>query len=366
MDYARFNYVAQPEDRLPLETLVPKVGPYDKFAIMWGYTPIANAATPDDERQTLNRWSGMQDTIPWYRYGGDEGLQGPDPGEANEAVGDQDAVRATALGLKNIQRVARLIEPATTDSVGATYEDLEEIYNRVVGQWATELGHVARIPGGENKQEKVVGQRGPVYTPIPRARQKAAVAFLNANAFTTPGYLLDPSILRKIEASGSLDRVGAAQRRVLNTLLDNSRLQRMVEMEGMAGRGTPALSRADVYPLGEMLGDVRRGVWGEIYRGAVIDPYRRRLQITYLELMNTKINPPAPTPPITIPGGPTLTLGAPPAPDARSLLRGELTELDRELGAAVGRTSDRTSRLHLQGARDQIQKILFPEGAPRR
>jgi len=366
MDYARFNYVAQPEDSLPLEALVPKVGPYDTFAIMWGYTPIPNAATPDAEKPTLNQWARMQDTIPWFRYAGDEGIGGPDPGEANEAVGDADAVRATTLGLRNIRRVARLIEPAATAEPGETYDDLEEIYNRVVGQWATELGHVARIPGGTYKQEKVVGQQGVVYTPIPRARQKAAVAFLNANAFRTPDYLLDPSILRKFEASGSIDRVGAAQRRVLNTLLDNGRLQRMIEFEGTAGRGGPALARGAAYPLGEMLGDLRRGVWSEIYRGQAIDPYRRRLQTTFLDLLATKINPPTPTPPLTIPGLGTLTLTPPPAPDARALLRGELVELERDLATAVGRTSDRTSRLHLQGARDQIQKILYPDGTPRR
>lgn len=360
MDYARFNYVAQPEDSLPLASLVPHVGPYDRFAIMWGYTPIASAQTPEQEKPQLNQWAGMQDTIPWLRYGGDEGIGGPDPGEANEAVGDQDAVRATALGLRNIQRVARLIEPATEATAGETYEDLQEIYARVVGQWATELGHVARIPGGVYKQEKVVGQRGAVFTPIPRARQKAAVAFLASNAFQTPTYLLDPALLRKFEASGSVDRVGAAQRRVLATLLDNQRLQRMIELEGLAR------SRTDVYPLGEMLGDVRRGVWGEIYRGAAIDPYRRRLQTTYLELVAAKINPPAPTPPLTIPGVGTLTLSPPPAPDARALLRGDLIDLDRELGAAAARTSDRTTRLHLQGSRDQIQKILYPEGGARR
>jgi hypothetical protein len=302
----------------------------------------------------------MQDTVPWFRFGGDASAAGADPGEASEAVGDQDAVRATALGLKNIKRVARLIEPATTATAGDTYEDLQEIYNRVVGQWATELSHVARIPGGEYRQEKVVGQRGAVFTPVPRARQKTAVAFLNENAFRTPAYLLDPSILRKIEASGSVDRVGAAQRRVLTTLLDNQRMQRMIEIEGLATR------RADVYPLGEMLGDVRRGVWGEIYRGAAIDPYRRRLQTTYLEAMAGKINPPAATPPLTIPGLGTLNLTPPAAPDARALLRGELIDLDRELASAAGRTGDRTTRLHLQGSRDQIQRILYPEGGARR
>ena len=355
MDYARFNYVAQPEDRLPLETLIPKVGPYDKFAIMWGYTPIAGAATPEAEKPTLNRWASMQDTIPWYRYAGDEGIQGPDPGEANEAVGDADAVRATELGLKNIRRVAKLLVPAATATPGETYEDLEEVYGRVVGQWATELGHVARIPGGLSKQEKVVGQRGDVFTPIPAARQRAAVAFLNEHAFRTPEYLIDESILRRIEPTGSLDRIGNAQRRVLSALLDNAKLQRMVENEAHQG--------ASAYTLGEMLGDVRRGVWSEIYRGGTIDPYRRRLQRNYLDAMASKLNPPsAPALPPGVPPQLAALLGPQSAPDARPLLRGELLDLDRELAAAAGRTGDRTTRLHLLDARAQIERILYPEG----
>ncbi|HEY0778281.1 MAG TPA: zinc-dependent metalloprotease, partial [Gemmatirosa sp.] len=360
MDYSRFNYVAQPEDHIALEDLVPRVGPYDRYAIMWGYTPIPGATSADAEKPTTDRWSRMQDSVPWYRFGGDEGIQGPDPGEANEAVGDQDAVRATALGIKNIRRVARLLEGATETRPGEPYDDLEEIYNRLVGQWALELGHVARIPGGDYKQEKYVGQKGEVYTRIPRARQKGAVAFLNANAFQTPEYLLDPSVLRKIEASGSIDRVGGAQRRILNTLLDNARLQRMVEQEGM---GTDR----DTYTVGEMLGDLRRGIWTELPRGTPIDPFRRRLQLAYLDVIGSKLNPGA---------APTLPTGLPPeivrfltpvnAIDARALLRGELVDLDREIAGAVSRTSDRTSRLHLQGARDQIDRILHPDGAGRR
>ena len=299
----------------------------------------------------------MQDTIPWYRFASDAGLQGADPGEANEAVGDADAVRATALGLKNIRRVAKLVQPATTATAGETYDDLEEIYGRLVSQWATELGHVARIPGGLSKQEKVVGQPGVVYTAVPESRQRAAVAFLDANAFETPEYLLDTSILRRIEATGSLERIGGAQRRVLSTLLDNARLQRMVENEALAARGS------DVYTLGEMLGDVRRGIWRELASGAAIDPYRRRLQRSYLELLGSKINPTAPALPAGIPPQLAVLLGGLNAPDARALLRGELLDLDRSLAAAVPRTSDRTSRLHLLDARAQIDRILKPESA---
>jgi hypothetical protein len=361
MDYSRFNYVAQPEDSIPLGDLLPRVGPYDKYAIMWGYRPIPDARTPDDERATTDGWSRMQDSVPWYRFGGDEGLFGPDPGEANEAVGDQDAVKATGYGLRNIRRVARLLEPATAGRPGEDYDDLRELYARLVDQWATELGHVARIPGGEYRQEKYVGQRGPVFTAVPKARQRAAVAFLNANAFVTPEYLLDREVLRKIEASGSLDRVGNAQRRILNTLLDNQRLQRMIEAEGLAR------DRASVYTAGELLADLRRGVWSETARGGTIDPYRRRLQLNYLEVIGGKINGGSGLSFANLPGMPAglfPSLGS--ASDARALLRGELADLDRELAGAAPRVTDRTTRLHLQGARDQIQKILFPEGGGRR
>jgi hypothetical protein len=354
MDYARFNYVAQPEDDIPLEALVPKVGPYDRFAIRWAYTPIPNAPTAEAQRATLEGWVRVQDTIPWLRYAGDEGLQGADPGEASEAVGDADAVRATALGLRNIRRVAKLVEGASTAVPGETYADLREMYGYVVNQWATELGHVARIPGGLAKQEKVVGQPGDVYAPTPAATQRAAVAFLNTHAFTTPAYLLDPSILRKIEPTGSLDRIGSAQRRVLSVLLDNGRLQRMVENEALAGD-------ARVYALGELLGDLRRGVWTELRTGAAIDPYRRRLQRSYLELLASKINPTAPALPAGLPPQLLTLLGPQSAPDARALLRGELADLDRELAAAVSRTRDRTSRLHLQDAQAQIERTLKPE-----
>jgi hypothetical protein len=155
--------------------------------------------------------------------------------------------------------------------------------------------------------------------------------------------------------------VGNAQRRILNTLLDNQRLQRMIEAEGLAR------DRAAVYTAGELLADLRRGVWSETARGGTIDPYRRRLQLNYLEVIGGKINGGGGLSFANLPGIPAglfPSLGS--ASDARALLRGELADLDRELAGAAPRVTDRTTRLHLQGARDQIQKILFPEGGGRR
>jgi hypothetical protein len=224
-----------------------------------------------------------------------------------------------------------------------------------VNQWATELSHVARIPGGFSRHEKATGQAGAVYAPLSRARQQEAVAFLNTHAFRTPRFLIDPAVLRRLEASGSVARIGAAQRRVLDVLLNTARLQRMVDAEAVDGS-------AGAYTLADLLGDVRRGVWRELETGAPIDPYRRRLQRGYLDVMASKINPVAPALPPGVPAALAAALTPPSAADARAQLRGELLDLERALAAAAGRTSDRASRQHILAARAQIDAILDPRG----
>jgi len=355
MDYSRFNYVAQPEDNIALDDLIPKVGPYDKYAVMWGYSPIPNARTPEDEKPTLDKWAKMQDTIPWYRFASDAGAGGSDPGEQSEAVGDADAVKATTLGIRNIKRTMAVLEGATAWKDGTTYDDLEEIYGRTVGQWATELNHVSRIIGGEYKQEKMVGQKGFVYRNVEPARQREALRFLIDNAFTTPTWLLDEGILRKIEASGSLNRVGNAQARALGSIVANEKLARMIEMEAMAK------NKNDVYAVSDMLADLRKGLWSEINSGADIDAFRRRLQRVYLEAMASKINPP-PTPAAAAPQGGRGGGAAPVSTaDFRPILKAEMRALDADLATATTKTSDRMTKAHLEDARDQIRKMLDPK-----
>jgi hypothetical protein len=355
MDYSRFNYVAQPEDGIALDDLIPKVGPYDKYAVMWGYSPIPNAKSPEAEKATLDKWARMQDTIPWYRFANDGGAQGADPGEQSEAVGDADAVKATTLGVKNLKRTVALLESATAWKDGSTYDDLEELYGRTVGQWATEMGHVARIIGSSYKQEKLVGQKGSVWQTVEPKRQKDALQFLLDNAYTTPTWLLNESILRKIEVSGSLNRVGNAQARSLASVVSNDRLARMIELEAMA------TSKSDVYPLADMLTDLRRGLWKEIDTGAPIDAFRRRLQRVYLEAMASKINPPAASAAPQAPGGGRGAAAPVTTADFRPILKSEMRALDADLAAAMAKTGDRMSKAHLEDARDQIAKMLDPK-----
>jgi len=351
MDYSRMNYVAQPEDRIPVTDIMPRVGPWDKYTIMWGYKEIP-AETADDERATLEAWSRMQDSVPWYRFSGNNAFG--QYGTLNEAVGDADPVKSTRLGFKNIARVVGYIPSAGTRP-GEDNELLKELYDRTVGQWATEAGHVATIIGGGTVQYKSGSQSGAVYAALSRAREVEAMRFLNEEVFKTPSYLIRPDIASRIEAEGMLSRIGNAQNRVLASVLNDGRMNRLLEVEALAKNGS------DVYSLADMLDDLRKGLWSEAAEGSPkIDPYRRQLQNDYLTLIDRKLNPVAVATPAQ---GGGFNFGAPQAPlseDAKSELRGELVTLQSEIRRAIPRASDRETQLHLSGADHRISEILEP------
>jgi hypothetical protein len=338
MDYSRFNYVAQPEDGIAVEHLVPQIGPYDKWATMWGYKPIPGAKTPDEEKPTLDSWAREQDSKPWLRFS-TANSRGSDPGENTEAVGDADAIVSTGLGIKNLHRVADMLLTATSRT-GEPYDDLEELYGRMLGQWATELNHVTAIVGGFNSQQKHAGQDGVRFVIVPRERQVAAVRFLNDNAFVTPTWAIKADILRRIEPSGALARVNLAQVRVLAFLLSNTRFDRLVEQEAIDG--------AAAYRPADFMTDVRKGIWRELDAPLVkIDVYRRKLQNSYIDLLSMRLN-----------GRPAVI------DDYRALIRAELKDLNTALGLAAARAQDRSTRAHIADARDQIAKALDPKFAP--
>jgi Met-zincin/Domain of unknown function (DUF5117)/Domain of unknown function (DUF5118) len=336
MDYSRFNYVAQPEDGIPPSDLIPRIGPYDKWATMWGYKPIPAAKTADDEKTVLNSWIRAQDTTPWLRFS-TEGSSGADPGEETEAVGDANAVWSTGLGLKNLNRVGNMLLTATSTKEGEPYKDLEELHGRLLGQWTTEMNHVANVVGGFDSQTKHVGQDGVVFKIIPKERQIEAVKFLNENAFNVPKFALDKEVLRRIEPTGALNRVRTNQQRVLNTLLQTARLQRMIEQEALDG---PLAYR----PI-DFLADLRKGIWSELDAAQVnIDPYRRNLQRTYLQTLDDRLN------------------GSNPVnDDQRAYYRGELRSLNTAINAAIPKSANRETRLHLEDSRDDIMRILDPK-----
>jgi hypothetical protein len=350
MDYSRFNYVAQPEDNIALEDIIPRIGPYDKYAIMWGYSPIPEARTSDQERPTLDKLARMQDSIPWYRFSENNAAAF---GTLNEAVGDADPVKSTGLGFRNLKKVVTYISAAATKP-GEDNDDLKELYDRTVNQWGTEANHVATVVGGAQVQYKSGSQPGAVSTPLSRARQAEALRFISENVFQTPTYLIQPSIARRIEAAGMITRITNAQARVLRSLLDDGRMNRLLENESLA----PA--KSDAYSLASMLDDLRRGVWTELSQSSVsIDPYRRTLQNEFVSQVDRKLNPP-PTTATAQPNFPGFTPPAPLLQDARSELRGELVTLRAEVRRAIPRAADRETQLHLAGVDHEIGDVLDP------
>jgi hypothetical protein len=352
MDYARFNYVAQPEDHIAVEDLVPRIGPYDIWATKWGYAPIPGATTPDEEKATLNKWAKEQDDKPWLRFS-TANAANSDPGDETEAVGDADAIKATALGVKNLQRVAKMLMTATAWKEGETYDDLSEMYGQVITQWQTEMNHVTQIVGGFNSQEKAIGQEGRIFSLVEKEHQAEAVKFLVDNAFTTPMFLVDEEILRRIEAVGVLDRIRTAQTAVLTSLLNSARFGRLIEQETLDGQ------RA--YSPVEFLAAVRKGIWKELDNPQVkIDAYRRGLQRSYLTLVNSKVNPAAAAEGLAAGRG---GRGGTPG-DEKPMYRAELRTLKGAITAALAKAGDPETKAHLEASRDEIDKILDPKFLP--
>ncbi len=353
MDYSRMNYVAQPEDHVALDDLLPRVGPWDKYSIMWGYKEIPNTKTPEDERATLEKWSDMQDSVPWYRFSAGNPFGGY--GTLSEAVGDADPVKSSGLGFKNIARVMNYVASAGTRP-GDDNTLLQNLYNRTVDQWATEAAHPATMIGGGTVVYKSGTQKGPVFTAISRARQQGAMRFLNDSVFVTPTYLIRPDIASRIEPGGMLTRIGSAQNRVLAQLLVDQRLNFLLDGSATAN------NEADVYTLADMLDELQKGIWYELWTPAPrIDPYRRTLQNNYLTQMNNKLNPPAA---LAAQIAQLQALGiaiTPLAEDARSEIRGELVALRDKVRAAEPRTTDRDTKLHLAGVEHRIGEILDPK-----
>ncbi len=348
MDYARFNYIAQPEDGVT--NFMPAIGEYDKWSVRWGYRPIPEADNEEEIKAVLNGWVRERAGDPLYFYGRQTGNP-LDPRSQREDLGD-DAVKASRLGIANLQRIVpNLIE--WTREEGENYAQLEEIYGQVAVQWRRYLGHVARGIGGVYETPKTFDQDGPVYETVSRDAQTRAMAFLHEFGFDTPRWLLDEDILRRIEHAGAVDRVRSVQASRLDLLLNPQRLARLIEAEARFGDASYA-------PL-DMLEDLRKGLWRELDANEAIDPWRRNLQRAYLEDMERLMTEEVTAPPAAA----RRFLGYTPVDvsqsDIRAYVRGELETLRGDVQRAARRAPDRPTVLHLEDVLVRIENILDPQ-----
>ena len=269
MDYARFNYVAQPGDQGV--ALMPNIGPYDKHAVNWGYRPILDK-TAEEEKATLNQWILEKAEDPMYRFGRQ---QRPviDPTSQTEDLGD-DAVKASNYGIANLKRILpRLIEWTYQD--GKNYDDLETLYDQVFNQFNRYMGHVRSNIGGVYQYNKTYEQEGAVYTHVPTNRQRNSLQFLHQQLFETPYWMLDKNIIAKIKAAGSIEKIRSMQVRTLNDILSFDRLARVIENQ--------ALNGTNAYGLTQLMKELSSGLWEEVKKGKTPDTYRRNLQRAHIE-----------------------------------------------------------------------------------
>ncbi|QHI36137.1 hypothetical protein IMCC3317_14910 [Kordia antarctica] len=346
MDYARFNYVAQPGDEGV--ALMPNIGPYDKYAISWGYRPILNATTAKDEKKTLDTWILDKAGDPMYRFGAQQ-RDVVDPSSQTEDLGS-DAMKASDYGIKNLQRIVPNLIKWTAED-GKNYDDLDTMYGQVLSQYNRYMGHVSSNIGGVYQHNKTYDQEGAVYTHVDKADQKRALKFINEQLFETPEWLLDENIFNKTKSFGITDRIRATQVRTLNRVLSLGRLSRVMENETLNGN--------DAYTILNMMKDLRNGIWSELRAGKTIDAYRRNLQRAHIDRLSYLMTAESPNVPARFRSRVTPLNTS--QSDLRAVVRAELNTLKRSVRSAIGRTSNQMSKIHLQDALERINLILDPK-----
>ncbi|RFM29603.1 zinc-dependent metalloprotease [Deminuibacter soli] len=352
MDYARFNYVAQPEDHIPQADLFPHIGEYDRWAIQWGYTST-HTATPEADRKIVNRW--IVDSLaanPRLWFGAE--THPTDARSQNEDLGD-DAMKASAYGIKNLQRILAQL-PVWTSEEADTYTNLKDMYTQLTGQFSRYMGHVLKNVGGINETPKSVEQGGNVYEPTPKAKQKEAVAFLNKQLFETPFWLLDKNVLNKFSNPADAERVAAIQTNTLKGLLSAARINSMLT-------GSERFGVAQTYTAAEMLDDAKKGVWSELSSKKPVEMYRRNLQKAYIAALVELAKTDADNSDFVIVLGRSGAAGSntnAASSDASSLARAQLAALRTEINAAMPGFTDKMTRYHLQDIADRIKKALDP------
>lgn len=347
MDYARFNYVAQPEDNISQLGIFPRIGDYDKWAIEWGYRWLPQFKTAQDEVAYLQKLTTerLKNKRNWF---GTE-TNPDDPRSQNEDLGN-DAMKAGMYGIKNLQRIVPNLL-TWTKQPNESYDGLDEIYSNVVGQFGRYMGHVAKNVGGIYETPKMVEQEGAVYEFTPKAVQKEAVNFLSTQLFTTPTWLINNDIFSRTGENPQVV-IGSRQESIINRLISSGTMTKLFVTEATLGN--------NAYKAIDLMDDLRRSIFSELVTKKATDVYRRNLQKMFVERIISLL--PGGASPFTTTGfGLTFTIS--PSlniknTDAYSILKGTLRTLRTDIRAAIPLTTDAMTKLHLQDLNDRITDIL--------
>lgn len=340
MDYARYNYIAQPGDQNI--RFIRKMGAYDHYALNWGYRFIPNSKTPEDERKTLDKWILEKAGNPIYKFG--KQSSSFDPSSQTEDIGNN-SMKAGTYGLKNLEYVANHLSEWTSN-VTNNYQDLDELYKEMLDVWGRYVGHVVTNVGGVYENTKNPDQKGNVYEVVPKAKQVEAMNWLQTNAFASPTWIVNINTLKNTDYAGYTERFRNIQVRQLNNLMSLGRIGRLMDNEILG---------ADTYKALDFFKDLRKGIWKEANAAGNVTLYRRNLQRAYIDrmafLMTEEIKP----------NDRSTTYYNVSQSDLRSLVRGELNSLKKTLAAAKALGGNTETKYHYEDCIKRIDLILNPK-----
>ncbi|MBQ0908028.1 zinc-dependent metalloprotease [Flavobacterium sp. F-328] len=349
MDYARFNYVAQPEDNV--KHLFPRIGDYDKWAIKWGYSYFEDAKTEAEEKAVLNNMTkeAYKNNRLWF---GTESSP-YDPRYQTEDIGDN-AMRASEYGIKNLKRILpNLLTWSKED--GESYAELDELYGALTGQFRRYMGHVTKNVGGIYDNPKTYDMTGNQFQVVPKSIQKDAISFLNTQLFNTPKWLLDQNVLSKINPDSGVEAIKSMQDATLSSLMAGDRMVRLMET---------SVASKDNYSADEMVTDLKKGIFSELKSNGAIDMYRRNIQKIYVDKLIELLKPGTTIVRSNVVGATygfntrRVNLAQ---TDLPSIARGQLVALKNELKIASGQMTDRLSKYHAQDLISRISEALDPK-----
>lgn len=329
MSYSRYNYIAQPGDGV--KQTIGMIGPYDKFAIQYGYMPV-KASTPEQETPTLDALLGKQVSNPWLRFGNYK-YSGIDPQMQSEIIGN-DPVEGTRLGLLNLERIANTVLLSATSKYGKPYDRTRDAYQALVGQWLTELMHVQQMVGGVIEYDNHVGRGTDIFKPVSADQQAKAVKLLMTKGARPPMVVLNPGVFSKIQPIGYTDAMAGVQSIVLRGLLSDRKVKNLQDFE--------AMYPGKAYTVSNLVNDVVSNTFSELDRPKVTTTiFERNLHRNFLRMVDGRIN------------GSSAS-----QTDLRPLLRDALKGVSVKMYAATLRAGDKVTKAHLLDCKRDIDAIL--------